>query len=168
MDEHGLAALEMRPVDKGLPRGQRYEGEGGCFFHGESGRLERDVVLLDRDQLGEGADAVVVRACVDRVSGLEAPDSGADADYDSGEVVPQDQGQAVLQDGFDLAVPDFGVEWVDARGVDLDQDVVIPQLRVRHLDGANVVIAAVFVDRERLHDRPYASRNCRVFDTKAS
>ena len=71
MDENLLTRLQIGPFDEGLPRGQSDEGEGGRLVHGEPGRLERDVVLLDRDQLGEGADSMLVRAGVDLVSGLE-------------------------------------------------------------------------------------------------
>ena len=155
-----LTRLQIGPFDQGLPRGQSDEGEGGRLFHGEPGRLERDVVLLDRDQLGEGADSMLVRAGVDLVSGLEAADCGADPDDESGQIIAQDHGQVIRQDGLDLAVPDFGVQRIDARGVDLNQHVVIPQLRVRHLDGVNVVVAAVAIDRECLHDGSGSCSGC--------
>jgi hypothetical protein len=51
-----------------------------------------------------------------------------------------------------IGLTDLGVQRIDARGVDLNQHVDIAQLRVRHLHGVNVVIAAVAIDRECLHD----------------
>jgi len=90
MDENFLTGLQIGSFDQGLPRGQSHEGEGGRLFHGEPGRLERNVVLLDRDQLGEGADSMLVRAGVDLVAGLEAADCGADTVDESGQIVAQD------------------------------------------------------------------------------
>jgi hypothetical protein len=47
--------------------------------------------------------------------------------------VPQNERQAIGQNALELAVSDFGIEQVHAGGVDLDEDVILTQLRVRHL-----------------------------------
>ena len=78
----------------------------------------------------------LVRAGVDLVSGLEAADR-ADRTTTPARSLPKITGRDTAG-WFDLAVPDFGVQRIDARGVDLNQHVVIPQLRVRHLDGGTL------------------------------
>src|SRR6266852_6500752 len=119
MDENFLAPLQIRPFDQRLPGGQAGQGDGSRLFHGESCWLMRHVVFVDRDQLGEGADSILVRTRVDLVSRLEAPDVRSGADYDSGQIIPQDQRQAIRQDRLELAAPDPRIQRVYARGVDL-------------------------------------------------
>jgi hypothetical protein len=42
----------------------------------------------------------------------------------------QNERQAMPQNELELAGSDFGIQQVDAGGVNLDQDVILPQLRV--------------------------------------
>ena len=47
--------------------------------------------------------------------------------------MPQDEGRAIRQDGLELAVSDLGIQKIDPGRVDLDQDIVVPQHRFRHV-----------------------------------
>ena len=63
----------------------------------------------------------------------------------------QNQRQAIRQNALELAVSDFGIQKVDARGVNLDQDVILPQLRVWHVARPHAVGASVTIEDECLH-----------------
>src|SRR4051794_4316689 len=73
VDEHFLARLEVRSLDKRLPGGQCDEGHGRRLDHGEACRLGREIVLVHGDALGEGPDAAVARPRVDLVTDGEVP-----------------------------------------------------------------------------------------------
>ena len=53
--------------------------------------LSREIVLVHRDALGEGADAAIARTRVDLVAHAEARHRRADAGHDAGEVVAEDE-----------------------------------------------------------------------------
>src|SRR5947209_257658 len=59
VDEHLLTELQVRPLDECLPRRQGDEGHGGRLGHKEACRLDREIVLVHGDALGEGPDAAV-------------------------------------------------------------------------------------------------------------
>ena len=123
--------LDVGDVDQGLPRGQRHQRHGGGLLERQRGRLEGDVVSVDGDVLGEGADAQVARSGVDLVADLEAADVGADLGDDAGEVVAEDERPLVLDELLELAVADHLVQRVDAGRPDVDQDVAGPDGRQR-------------------------------------
>ena len=89
---------------------------------------------------------------IDLVARLESPHAGSDPDDDPGQVVAQNERQAIRQNEFELAVPDLQIQGVDAGGVDLDQDVIVPQLRDGHFARPHTVVAAITIDDECLHD----------------
>src|SRR5205823_6666100 len=81
------------------------------------------------------------------------PDARPDPGHDAGNVVAQDERQAVRKDEFELAVPDLGIQRVDAGRVDLDQHVVLAHLGHWHVADPSIVAAAsVAIDYECLHD----------------
>jgi hypothetical protein len=143
VDQDLLPRPKLSPLDQGLPRGQADEGHGGGLGHAERRRFDRQVVLADRDEVGEGADAVLLRTRVDLVARLEPLDPGSDPDDDAGQVISEDQRQPVGQKELEVAVPDPRIERVDAGGVDPDQDVVLPHLRLRRLAQPRGALVAV-------------------------
>jgi hypothetical protein len=90
VDEHVLAGLQVRSLDERLPRAQCDERHGGRLGHEEVPGLDREIVLVHGDALGEGADAAVARSRVDVVAHGEARHGRPDAGDDAGEVVPAD------------------------------------------------------------------------------
>ena len=98
------------------------------MLHRQGGRLEREVVLVERDELGERPDAILIGPRINLVAHREAPHVGSHARDDAGDVVPKHERRPVGQDEPELAVPDLGVQRVDASGADPDQDVAVSQL----------------------------------------
>ncbi|MEU7748072.1 hypothetical protein [Nonomuraea sp. NPDC049158] len=71
---------DVGEVDEALLSGERHQGYGGGLGEGERGGLDRDVVGVDRDRLGEGADPQVTWSCVDLVAKSAPPWSRGDKD----------------------------------------------------------------------------------------
>jgi hypothetical protein len=63
----------------------------------------------------------------------------------------QNERQAIPQNALELAVSDFGIQKVDTSGVNLDQNIILPQLRVRHVASPHTVGASVTIEDECLH-----------------
>ena len=152
LDEDLLPLLQVGLLDQCLPCRQAHQRDGSGFFHREVLGLERKRCFLDRDELGERADAEVIRPRIDLVAHLELPHARADFDHHPGHVVAQDEGQAIGQDELELAVPDLGVQQVHAGGMDLDQDLVIAQFRGRHVCRAQRALLAIAIENECFHD----------------
>ena len=114
-----------------------------------------DVVLVDRDVLGEGPDAQIARARVDLVADGEVTDVRADLGHHSGDVVAEHEGLLVLQKLLELTVADHLVQWIDAGRNDSHQDVGVADLRLGYVGGAQAVLA-VLRDDECLHGCPPA------------
>src|SRR3989449_1271392 len=135
VDENLLSLFQIRSFDQRLPGGQADQGDGSRFFHGECFGLDRHVILFDRTEFRECTDSPVSRARIDFVAGLESTHSRSDPDHDPGHVMAQNEREAVRQNALELAVSDFGIQKVDTSGVNLDQDVILAQLRVCHVAG---------------------------------
>ena len=58
------------------------------------------------------------------------PDIGPDPDHDARYIVTQHQWEAVGQDELELSVPDLAVQEVHAGAMNLNHDVIVPQLRL--------------------------------------
>lgn len=80
--------------------------------------------LVDGEECGEGAYAVLVGPGVDLVAHREAGDGGPDLGDLAGEVVAQDNRQTVGHERLEVPVADPEVQRVDSSCVDLDQDIV--------------------------------------------
>ena len=143
--------FQIRSFDQRLPGGQADQRDGSRFFHGECFGLDRHVVFFDRNELRECTDSPVSRPRIDFVAGLESTHSRSDPDHDPGHVMAQNERQAIRQNALELAVSDFGIQKVDASGVNLDQDVILPQLRVWHVASPHAVGASVTIEDECLH-----------------
>src|SRR3546814_5749144 len=91
--------------------------------------------VVDGDVLGERPDPQVAGAGVDFVADHEVGDLGADVGDDTGNVVSQGQWHRVLEELFELAVADEGVEWVDAGCHDLHVNIAWPEGGGRDLGG---------------------------------
>src|SRR5436309_14861310 len=59
--------------------------------------------------------------------------------------------EAIRQNALELAVSDFGIQKVDTSGVDLDQYVILPQLRIWHVTSPHAIGASVTIEDECLH-----------------
>ena len=125
VDENLLPGLDVCLLDQDLPGGQRDQRDGGGLMQRQSGRLERDVVFVDGDVLGEGPDAKVAGACEHLVADGEAADVGADLGDHTGDVVAEHEGRLVLEELLELAVADHAVQRVDARCAHLDENVAV-------------------------------------------
>src|SRR5204863_9407227 len=100
----------------------------------------------------ECADSPVSQPCIDFVAGRESTHSRSDADNDPGDIMAQNERQGIPQNELEVAVSDFGIQKVDTSGVNLDQDVILPQLRVWHLASPHTVGASVTIEDECLHE----------------
>ena len=106
---------------------------------------------MDSGQLSEGADVVRARPGVDLIAGRERPHCRAHPYDPARHVVTEHERHAVGQDPLELAVPDLGVEKVDARRPHLHQDVMLTDTGLGHLPHLQAVLAAVAADHERFH-----------------
>ena len=84
------------------------------------------------NQFRKRTDAEVSRPRIDLVADFELPHTRPDPGHDPGHVMTQHKRKAVGQDQLELAGFDFGVQQVQACGVDLDQNIVVPNFRVWH------------------------------------
>jgi hypothetical protein len=99
----------------------------------------------------ECTDAPVRRPRIDFVAGLESTHSRSDPDQDPGHVMAQNERRAIGENALELAVSDFRIQNVDTGGLDLDQDVILPQLGVWHVARTHTVGASVAIEDECLH-----------------
>ena len=83
------------------------------------------------DEFREGADPVLVRSRIDLVTGLEAPHPCSHLDHNAGDVVAENKWKSVRQEDFEFSVGDLCIEEIDAGSVDLDEYVIVPDLRLR-------------------------------------
>src|SRR2546428_9678302 len=63
----------------------------------------------------------------------------------------QNERQAIPQNALELAVSDFRIQKVDTSSVDLDQYVILPQLRIWHVASPHAIGASVTIEDECLH-----------------
>lgn len=150
VDQDLLPGLDVGEVDQRLPCGQGDQWDRGRLLEGERSRLDRDVVRVDGDLLGERADAEVARPGVDLVAHGEAADVGTHLRDDAGDVVAEGERALVLDELLELAVADHLVERVDARRAYVDEDVAGTDRGSGHLRGCQTV-GAVVGDDECLH-----------------
>jgi hypothetical protein len=106
---------------------------------------------MDGGQLSEGADIVRAGPGVDLVAGRERPHRRAHPHDPARQVVAEHEGHPVGQDPLELAVPDLGVQEVDARRPHRHQDVMLADTGLGHLPHLHAVLAAVPAHCERLH-----------------
>jgi hypothetical protein len=92
VDKDLLTGLQVRPLDTRLPRGQRHQGQRSGFLHGQGGRLEGEIVLMDSGQLGEGADVVLAGPGADLVARRERPHRRAHPHDQACHVVTEHEG----------------------------------------------------------------------------
>src|SRR5213592_2627566 len=151
VDEHFLPWRKLRSFDQHLPGGQADQRDGSRFFHGEVFGLLRHGIFLYCNPFRESPDAIVVWPRIDLVAWLESLHSRSDSDDDPSHLIAQNEREAIRQKAFELSVSDFGIQQVDTSGVDLDQDVILPQLRVWHFASPHAILACITIDDEGLH-----------------
>src|SRR5437870_1130949 len=122
--------------------------DGSRFFHGEVFWLLRHGIFLDRNAFRERTDAIVVWPGIDLVARFEAQHARANSDDDPSHLIAQNEREAIRQKAFELSVSDFGIQQVDPSGVDLDQDVILPQLRLWHVASPQSILASITLDNE--------------------
>jgi hypothetical protein len=133
MDEDPLAGLQVRLLHQRLPGCERDQRQRRRLGHRQRGRLERQIGFVDRDQLGEGADAVLVRTRVHLLARREPLHAGPHALHDPGQVVAEHERWLVGQHQLELPRHDLGVERVHTRGQDPHQHVVVADRRFGQL-----------------------------------
>ena len=116
-----------------------------------SRRLDRHVIFVHGDEFRKRADPVLIRSRIDLVTGLEAPHPCSHLDHNAGDVVAENKWETIRQEDFEFSVRDLCIEEIDAGSVDLDEYVVVPDLRLRHVDDPAAVLALVTIDREGFH-----------------
>jgi hypothetical protein len=141
----GRAAVERRTS------GRNSRLNCGAFHFSDTTTLPLRVLLRHRPW--PPTDSPVSRPRIDFVAGVESTHASSDPDHDSGHVMAQNERQPIRQNEFELAVSDFGIQKVDAGGVNLDQNIILPQLRIRHFASPHTVGASVTIEDECLHRR---------------
>ena len=131
MDEHLLTGLKVGTFHEDLPRSERDQGDGRCFLEGERLGLERHVVLVDRDELGERSRAQVAGPGVDLVTDPEVADVRPDLGDDAGHVVPEHERRLAFDQALELPVAGHLVQRVDACGAHSHQHVAWGDGRIR-------------------------------------
>ena len=63
----------------------------------------------------------------------------------------QNEREAIRQNALELAVSEFGIQKVDTSGVNLDQNIILAQLRVWHFASPHTVGASATIEDECLH-----------------
>src|SRR5205814_9175082 len=107
--------------------------------------FDRQVIFLYCDERRECPDSVLVRSCIHFVAGLESPHARSRSDDDSCQLITEYERQPIRQEPFELSVSDLGVQWVHTGSVDLNQDIILPQFRVRNLGGAHAIGASTAI-----------------------
>ena len=146
-----LSWLQTRSFDQRLPGSQTHQGNGSRLRHGEGFGLDRQIGFVDGNEFRECANSPVRRPRIDLVAGAESTHARSDPDDDPGNVVAQDDRQAISQNPLELAVSEFGIQSVDTSGVHLDEDVILTHLRVRHCASPDTVGTSVTIEDEGLH-----------------
>src|SRR6266536_5568536 len=151
VDQNFLPFLQFRLFDERLPSGQADQGDGSRFLHRQALGFNRQVIFAYRDELRECPDSVLVRSCVHLVAGLETPHARSHSDYDSCQLVTENERQSIRQEQFEFSVSDLGIQWVHTRSVDLNQDVILPHFRVWDFASPHAICASIAIDDERFH-----------------
>ena len=97
VDQHLLSRLQLREIDQRLPGGEPHQRQRRRLHVIEARGLRRRGALAHQGILGDGADAILVEARIDRVADLEFGDAGADRFDVAGEIVAEDQRKRVRE-----------------------------------------------------------------------
>ena len=129
MDQHGFARYELALQEQRVEGGEKHLGDRGCLLEVEALGHGHELALVDGDQRGVAAPAEQRHHAVAR-----APlrDALADALDDAGHLEPEQ----VLADAGRRGVAAAALHQVGAverGGVDRDQGVLGPRVRVREL-----------------------------------
>src|SRR5439155_6093667 len=152
LDQNFLPFLQLRLFDERLPSGQADQRDGSRFLHREALGFNCQVIFAYCDELRECPDSVLVRSCIHLVAGLESPHARSHSDYDSCQLVTENERQSIRQQQFEFSVSDLGIQWVHTSSVDLNQDVILPHFRVWNFAGPHAICASIAIDDECLHD----------------
>ena len=91
VDENFLPSLQVRFFDQRLPSGQADQRDGSRFFHAEFFWLIRHGILFYGDEFRESTDSILIRPRIDLVARLESPHSRSDSNYDSSQIIAQNE-----------------------------------------------------------------------------
>ncbi|MNN17520.1 hypothetical protein D3C81_1307110 [compost metagenome] len=153
LDEDLLSWLQLRGFHKRLPRGQCDQRQRGGLHHVEVAGFGRHRARVDRNELGERADAIIVGTCIYLIARFELGNARAHTLHRTGQVVAQNQRQAIRQDRLELATPDLRVQRVDAGRVHADEYIAVAQRWRWYLTDAPRFLLAIPVDEEGFHAR---------------
>jgi hypothetical protein len=65
--------------------------------------------------------------------------------------VTQNDGRAIGENELELSIPDLGIQKIEPSRVDLDEDIVIPERRLRHVGEAQGALFLVSIEDEGFH-----------------
>ena len=147
-----VPSLQVRSFDQCLPGGQADQRDRSGLFHGELLWLIRYGIFSYRNEFRESTDSILIRPRIDLVARLESPHSGSDSDHDPGEIIAQNERQAIRQNELELSISDFQIHRIYACRVDLDQYVIVVHLRLRHFAMPHSVVVSITIENECLHD----------------
>src|SRR5213596_2453087 len=132
MDQDLLARPQAREFDQRLPGGKPHQRKRRGLRVVEARGLPRRGAFAHHGILGEGADAVVVEARIDRIAELELGDAWADRFHVAGEIGTEDQRKREGEQHLYGAVADLVVEGVDAGGAHAHEQIARARLGSRH------------------------------------
>src|SRR5438874_4531580 len=153
LDQDCLAALHARGVFQSPDRGQAGQGHRGGLGMAELCRLLRDERGLDLDLLGVAALDPRIHDAEHRIADLQVVDTGAERADNAGEIAAGNVGEVELARGIvgAAAEPHLVIGGVDARGVDIDDDLARPRDRIRGIAIAQHLRPAMRRQQYRLH-----------------
>ena len=149
VDQHLLSRLQLCEFDQRLPGGEPHQRKRRRLHVVEARGLRRRGAFAHQGILGEGADAILVEARIDRVADLESGDAWADRFHVAGEIVAEDQRKRVGDQHLHDAVADLVVERVDAGGAHAHQQIARARLGPRQLHHFHRSL--VTTDGQRFH-----------------
>src|SRR5437762_3881663 len=154
MDQDLLARPQPREFDQRLPGGKPHQRQRRGLRVVEARGLPRRGAFAHQGILGEGADAVVVEARIDRIAELELGDAWSDRFHIAGEIGAEDQGEREGEQHLYGAVADLVVERVDAGGAHAHQQLARARFGPRQLHHFHRTLVTTGGERFQYQD-PY-------------
>src|SRR5216110_1943569 len=95
--------------------------------------FHRQIVFPYGDEFRERADTILANPGIDLVAGFESLDARAPPNDHPRQLVAEDERQSIGQELLEFSVPDLGIQRVHARGLDLNQDIALANIRSRYV-----------------------------------
>src|SRR5215471_5014433 len=153
LDQNGFARFDFGSVFERPQRGQAGQCHRCRLRMAEPVRFLGDDCRLDSDLLCVGALDPLVAYSEYRIARSQIRDSGADCANHAREVTPQNMREL---DAAAAAIgaatePHLVIRRIDARRMNVDDDLARPGDRIRHLDQVQYLRSAMLLEHDRLH-----------------